>query len=501
MSSNGKAAAFNLCDDPWIPCVTTKGEALDLSLKGFFEKAEALSDFSATPPQRVALMRLLIAITMRALEGPKDDADWKSCRPRIKQAALAYLERMRDRFELYGPKAFLQVPSLGGPLNANLDKLDFSLASGNNHTLFDHGATPEGRESPPASQALSLVTFQMFSTGGLIGQVKWNGVVTSKSAEQAPCSEGVPLHCFLQGGDLLQTLHLNLIPFQVLGVENLGVPLWELDSIKASAAADGTFFGRMAPMARAMALEPSGNKLKLANGLKYAKLPEFIDPFLTRIKTSKDLPAYLRIDLAKHPWRELQAVLALARRGAGSPEQLRHLLDLPPDTIVRLWTGGMEIDQAKILGFGEWSFVFPAALAQGDSIMKAYSDGVECASLAISLLKDAFKKMNNENKVKIVPSFAKEQAVASFWHGLDALHDELAAQSAKQDIGEWRRTVKAKALAAFDEVCPSGTPRQIVAAVQARGYLAAALQKCVVENERPKDKKSKKGKQTEEEAQ
>jgi hypothetical protein len=111
MSSNGKAAAFNLCDDPWIPCVTTKGEALDLSLKGFFEKAEALSDFSATPPQRVALMRLLIAITMRALEGPKDDADWKSCRPRIKQAALAYLERMRDRFELYGPKAFLQVPS------------------------------------------------------------------------------------------------------------------------------------------------------------------------------------------------------------------------------------------------------------------------------------------------------------------------------------------------------------------------------------------------------
>jgi hypothetical protein len=251
----------------------------------------------------------------------------------------------------------------------------------------------------------------MFSTGGLIGQVKWNGVVTSKSAEQAPCSEGVPLHCFLQGGDLLQTLHLNLIPFQVLGVENLGVPLWELDSIKASAAADGTFFGRMAPMARAMALEPSGNKLKLANGLKYAKLPEFIDPFLTRIKTSKDLPAYLRIDLAKHPWRELQAVLALARRGAGSPEQLRHLLDLPPDTIVRLWTGGMEIDQAKILGFGEWSFVFPAALAQGDSIMKAYSDGVECASLAISLLKDAFKKMNNENKVKIVPSFAKEQAV------------------------------------------------------------------------------------------
>ena len=53
-----------------------------------------------------------------------------------------------------------------------VSKFNFSFATGSNSTLFDHeGAIPYERNIPLPETVVSMVTFQCFSVGGLIGQV------------------------------------------------------------------------------------------------------------------------------------------------------------------------------------------------------------------------------------------------------------------------------------------------------------------------------------------
>ena len=140
---------MNLCGDPWVPVVVGNGQSRLVSLVEAFEQGEEILDLVATPPQRIALTRLLVCITQAALDGPEDEQDWQSCRSRIAPAALAYLSKHKECFELYGEGGFLQVPNLTPSPSATLDRLGFGLAAGNNATLFDHAATPDGRSSRP----------------------------------------------------------------------------------------------------------------------------------------------------------------------------------------------------------------------------------------------------------------------------------------------------------------------------------------------------------------
>ncbi len=83
---------MNLTGDPWVPVVFMSGESRLVSLRDAFRSGEEILDLAATPPQRVALTRLLVCTAQAALDGPNDEADWRSCRNRIASAAVAYLE-------------------------------------------------------------------------------------------------------------------------------------------------------------------------------------------------------------------------------------------------------------------------------------------------------------------------------------------------------------------------------------------------------------------------
>ena len=164
---------MNLTGDPWIPVVFADGRSQLASLVDAFGRGDEILDLVVTPPQRIALTRLLVCIAQAALDGPRDEGEWRTCRERIGPSAVDYLARWRDRFELYGEGAFLQVSNLVATDNATLDKLDFGLAAGNNAALSDHEAGPEGRQQSPAWTALMLLTFQCFSPGGTIGTSTW----------------------------------------------------------------------------------------------------------------------------------------------------------------------------------------------------------------------------------------------------------------------------------------------------------------------------------------
>jgi CRISPR system Cascade subunit CasA len=366
---------MNLVTGEWIPVMYEAGEHRLVSLDTLYRDAEQIRDLCATPPQRIALMRLLICITQAALDGPQDEGDWQTCRSQVVPRSIEYLQAHKEEFDLHGDRPFLQVKALKTTNNAVLDKLDFGLASGNNAVLFDHGAGPEGRPQNPGWAALRLLTYQAFSPGGRIGVTDWPDVATSPTSEHAPCVQGSALHTLVRGETLLDSVRMNLLTrrcIQELTSLSWGQPIWEVEprspGEKALKDLTRTYLGRLVPLSRAILLDPAGRKTTLVNGLAYPRIPECREPsatvMLRKTKTGEK-HVYLRVDPAKHPWRELGSLLCFSQRDQpGGALALQHL-DPSRETLVDIWTGGLAADPRRageIVDTAEWTFAIPQSM-------------------------------------------------------------------------------------------------------------------------------------------
>ncbi|MCX6348155.1 MAG: type I-E CRISPR-associated protein Cse1/CasA, partial [Candidatus Aureabacteria bacterium] len=314
---------MNLSGDPWIPILRLDGIRETVGLDKLFLQAPRFRDLAVGPIQRIALMRLLICIAQAALDGPSDIKEWKACAEVLGEAAHLYLERYCDRFELFaGPQPFLRLPGIEHNRNARVDKLDFDLASGQNPTLFDREALTGDRTHLPPAMALLLLTYQCFSPGGTIGTTLWDGAETVRYCEQAPGSEGSPLHTLIQGDTLLETIRLNLVPkdrLKRLGIE-FGRPIWDRyprNPAEVTREMTCSYLGRLVPVSRAIVIEDGKPYCTLAAGITYPKLPSGRDPLLTVLirkgKGGQEIPGYLRCDPGRHSWRDLGSILSLSR--------------------------------------------------------------------------------------------------------------------------------------------------------------------------------------------
>ena len=200
---------MNLIGDPWIPVIFEDGQSRLTGLSELFERSSDIRDLTVNPPQRISLMRLLICITQAALGGPADEKEWQECSDSIIKVSMNYLNEKAELFELYGNRPFMQIKGLKADKTVPLDKLDCCLASGHNPTLFDHEATPSGRLQSDAVQALNLLTFLNFSTGGKVGQGIWQQDRYNHSTFQAPCLKSA--HTFIRGKNILETIFFNLL--------------------------------------------------------------------------------------------------------------------------------------------------------------------------------------------------------------------------------------------------------------------------------------------------
>ena len=222
------------------------------------------------------------------------------------------------------------------------------------------------------------------------------------------------------------------------------------------------------------------------------KLPESRDPAATVVKARDERPAYLRVDLQRHPWRELHSVLALApSRVEGGALALQHLRGSRPQDTVSIWTGGLAADKAKIIDAAEWSFTLPLTLL-GSRALHRYETGVELAERASWQLASAvaryfedvgigeFKRKDNGSYSRR-DSRSREQrdkttarAKAHFWSELDARYDVLmaAAGDERQSLGEtWYHAVVQAMNGAYGAACPRSTARRIRAFVKGQRVL------------------------------
>ena len=128
------ANRFNLIDEQWIP-VSCAGR---ISLKQIFEgpgKETKLKHLGGDPVSKIAIFKLLLAIAQAAAT-PANTEEWRKLEVSgLSARVLAYLDKWRDSFYLFGDKPFLQYPQLKSDKALQQAALLPYIAAGNTTVL------------------------------------------------------------------------------------------------------------------------------------------------------------------------------------------------------------------------------------------------------------------------------------------------------------------------------------------------------------------------------
>ncbi len=217
---------FNLIDEPWLPCTRLDGSRVELGLYDTLAQAHRLHALHGeTPLETAASYRLLLAVLHRVVDGPRSVKEWSKLweAGRWDETALhAYLDRWRDRFDLFDDTHPFYQASDKRVKAKSLNSLAHQVSSGNNPTLFDHHTDEEGIALTPAQASRMLVTAQAFGLAGLSG-------LTQKFTD-GTCASGIVF--LIQGQSLFETLALNLVRYtdrSPIVREPEDAPVWEMD--------------------------------------------------------------------------------------------------------------------------------------------------------------------------------------------------------------------------------------------------------------------------------
>ncbi len=231
---------FNLLREPWIRCVDLEGKPRSVGLAEVIQSAHELRAIVDESPLVVAaLHRLILAILHRNL-GPKDTETWGILWKQHQFPAEvfdSYWQKWESRFDLFHEThPFYQTASItkeDGPKPLSI--LEFHRASGNNATLFDHTVDDSWPAMTPFAAASALVAHQTFALSGTLGYLRGgeSGETSAdKSSNDAPSARG--LFCIVQGGNLFETLLLNLAEYDPADYPS-DLPNWENDQAQAKA--------------------------------------------------------------------------------------------------------------------------------------------------------------------------------------------------------------------------------------------------------------------------
>ncbi|MGO9314497.1 MAG: type I-E CRISPR-associated protein Cse1/CasA [Desulfobaccales bacterium] len=522
---------MNVAFDPWIPVVTASGRPTLASLYSVLAEGEQFADLAVRPHERVSLMRLLLCVAHAALNGPKNYDEWCNVPKDLPGAVQEYLTVWKDSFELFHPKKpWLQVAGLKGVDKGADDSgktspvalLDFELATGNNSTLFDHGGQMNSRRIEPERNALSLLTFQNFSSGGGSPVAQWEAIRTSQVGNpDAPCLSQSMAHCLLRGRSLAETTHLNLPTFENIKLHYktflpdqkngggysdiaLGRPVWEFFPESPEKESDRvinatkTYLGRLVPISRWIRLIHGSDQMYCCNGFRY---DTFKDGFASeptaavRSVTKKDKKGaetterkVVKVEPKKALWRELSSLLVKrSAEGIGGP---LAMVNAPYDTEFDFHVCAITRDQASMdIALESVFHIYPAFLTH----LPAYqaevtgSDkvlGAEGYSRKLRWAIEDYRQMiDNDWKPRVKRTQAKEQnalkeklaqaAFLSYWttveKNLPLLMNHLKAIGTDAAIPTreaWRKMLFSAACEAYRIACGQETPRQLRAFVK-----------------------------------
>ncbi|MBW3069577.1 MULTISPECIES: type I-E CRISPR-associated protein Cse1/CasA [unclassified Actinomyces] len=340
-------ASFNLLDEPWIRVTRLDGAPDQVSLLDLFRYAEGIEGIHGEiASQDMAVLRLLLAICHRAMDGPEDLDAWEEYwdEPgRLGTDAAAYLERFRDRFDLRDPEQpFFQVAgihSASGKISG-LESLIVDVPNGN---PFFTTRIAEGLDAISWAEAARwLVHVHAYDPAGIrSGAVGDPQVKNGKGYPIGPGWTGQIGAVAVTGENLERTLLLNTVVCEATGGlrevnSELDLAPWEQEP---SGPAGSLSLEPTGPVAcytwqtRRVLLHGDGESatgLFLGNGDKatpqnrFSVEPmtawRFSEPQTKKLKAPVYMPRKLPTDRAF--WRGLSSLIAqlspsLSVRGAG----------------------------------------------------------------------------------------------------------------------------------------------------------------------------------------
>lgn len=342
---------FNLIEEDWIPVV----DVGRVSLRRIFADP-SLRALGGNPIQKISLMKLLLAIAQAACT-PKDDEEWKALGAGgLAEKALAYLDKNKDLFWLYGERPFLQMPAIVKAKIQGFGAVIPDVASGNTTVLLESEIE---RKISDSEKALLLVVISGFA---LSGKQPDNKVILSDGYAGKSAS-GKPgpalgflgyLHSFLAGPTLKETLWLNLVTEHQLAemanfTAGLGEPPWEKmplgENCECAKRLKNSYMGRLVPLSRFCLL--AGDGLHYSEGIAHPSHKEGAFDLSIAVDSSKDMKA-IWADPEKRPWRQLTALLSFL--GAEQQQrvdcrQLRFGIQRARNSVssIGIWSGGLRV--------------------------------------------------------------------------------------------------------------------------------------------------------------
>lgn len=245
--------SFNLLDEPWIQVVTTDGDNHLESLHDVFAHAQSIRDIRGDiATQDAAVLRLLLAISHRALDGPENIDAWQEIwqdPDQLTTAAHDYLEDYRDRFDLFHRETpFFQVPGLETTSGKSSPLSSLIIDVPNGAPFFSMRHTGGLERLTHAEAARWLVHAHAFDPSGIRSGVK--GDPTAKGGKSYPIGPGWSGQIGLvivEGHTLFETIMRNLIPLDngsdILPVQDEDLPPWEREPDPPHAVADRDLAG------------------------------------------------------------------------------------------------------------------------------------------------------------------------------------------------------------------------------------------------------------------
>ena len=488
---------LNLCTDAWLPVRMKTGECATVGLIELFEKASDILDLVLASHERIAIMRLLVCIAQRAINGPNDLDDWEDSKDVFSEQAVDYLQEWSSSFNLLGEDgAFLQAKDIT-PMEekdwGDLARLSMESAAGNNPTVFDNAAGTDRAVSLP-QLAINLLTFQNFAPCGKIGVVKWRGVPTAQkspdSVPAGPCCASSAIHLFVCGENLVETIWLNMCTQQ--SFENyrtgMGKPVWEympthMGDEAAVINATQSYLGRLVPMSRSVKISLSGQHCLLGRGLTYPvygddKTLLFYENTMSIKMEKKDgSRKIVGANLNKAMWRSLPALL---HRFDSSNKSFALLSENELPERYGIWIGALVFDNAKVLGSMEDYYEHLGRNHVGAEADKVQALLMSFAARGVKLLTDALKDyhISLKDSIKNKKTFY-DHATENYWSGLTgykslyllALGSAAKPELFAEKLDEWLACICREAERVFDLMAAHNTVRQLGAWAQTRKKL------------------------------
>ncbi|MCK0506039.1 type I-E CRISPR-associated protein Cse1/CasA [Aromatoleum anaerobium] len=476
--------SFNLLDEPWIPVHFGTGERREIGLIELFKRANDITALTETsPPNLIALHRLLLAITHRALIQTKgnwkdrDRAEWyrKGLPP---DALRGYLEQWRDRFWLFHPEhPFMQVAALAEAAETR-DKtkpwtqITLDSANGNAPVVFDHSVDTIPSAILPAQALRNLLGFLQFTPGGLVKVIRGS----DKAGALANTAAVLPL-----GQSLNQTLCLALHPSSRASEYDL--PAWEsTPPMLAALSADSRLAtgpcDRYTRLSRAVLFirddDTSGIRhIRFAAGLALADDANAPDPMASyRIGTNG--PVRVSFTEGRAVWRDLSSLMPDSSGKLAIPASVLawaaalHEATDTWDAEVPVLVAGLASDQAKLLRWRSERFTLPAPLLLNPDAgmllrqqLKAADDtwfrlrGIAADMIAETMPDPASKDTRTRARAVLDNGPCAAAYFANAERSLPRLLQRIANGEIDEADSHWRNTLAVSAQNAWEAVCRS----------------------------------------------